>query len=156
MKRIAVTGGRHYRNRRAVQSALERVYGKHGPFILVHGGATGADALAAVWAVRKGLELVMYAADWKRYGRRAGPLRNRAMVDSGLDGLVAFPGGRGTADMTRAAISAGVPVWAPVKPVCPGCKGQGDLRLPSHGGDNQDFIETDCPTCKGTGVEPWI
>ena len=50
-------------------------------------------------------------ADWKRYGRGAGPARNQAMlVEFNPQLLVAFPGGKGTADMVRRAQKAGVRV----------------------------------------------
>lgn len=113
MKRIGVTGGRDYRGWDDVCAALEAVMTKHGPFVLVQGAATGADALAARWAGLVPLQVDPFPADWDKYGLGAGPLRNQAMVDSGLDGLVAFPGGRGTADMVRRARKAGVPVWFP-------------------------------------------
>lgn len=44
-------------------------------------------------------------------GKAAGPIRNQRMLDEGKpDLVVAFPGGRGTADMVRRAKAAGVPV----------------------------------------------
>ena len=45
-----------------------------------------------------------YPADWKKYGKSAGPLRNQRMIDEGKpDLVVAFPGGVGTADMISRA-----------------------------------------------------
>jgi hypothetical protein len=53
----------------------------------------------------------VYVAQWKKHGRAAGPIRNQRMLDKGKpDLVVAFPGGRGTADMIRRAERAGVPV----------------------------------------------
>jgi hypothetical protein len=53
----------------------------------------------------------VYVAQWKKHGRAAGPIRNQRMLDEGKpDLVVAFPGGRGTADMIRRAERAGVPV----------------------------------------------
>ena len=44
-----------------------------------------------------------------RNGRKAGPIRNQQMLDEGRPSLVvAFPGGRGMADMVRRARNAGV------------------------------------------------
>ena len=55
-----------------------------------------------------------YPAQWDVYGRRAGPIRNQEMIDEGKpDGVVAFPGGKGTADMVRRAEAAGLKVWFP-------------------------------------------
>ena len=50
-----------------------------------------------------------YVADWATHGKKAGPLRNQRMIDEGHPDLViAFPGGKGTDDMTRRALAAGV------------------------------------------------
>jgi hypothetical protein len=78
--------------------------------VLVHGAASGADAMAGRWAGANGVSVTTFPADWNRYGRSAGPRRNQAMVDSEPDLVVAFPGGRGTADMVRRAEAAGIRV----------------------------------------------
>jgi hypothetical protein len=51
-----------------------------------------------------------FPADWKRHGKSAGPLRNQEMLDAAPDLVIAFPGGRGTADMVRRAKSVNVKV----------------------------------------------
>lgn len=49
---------------------------------LVHGGCkTGADAMAAQWALRNMVHQVPFEADWKRHGNSAGPKRNMDMID---------------------------------------------------------------------------
>ena len=58
-----------------------------------------ADAMAVAWAKSRGVRCIGFLANWREFGRAAGPMRNAQMVAYGLDGLVAFPGGRGTADM---------------------------------------------------------
>ena len=72
-------------------------------------------ACAAAWAAARGVPARVWPADWARFGRAAGPLRSRAMLAaaaaSGRCGLVAFPGGRGTAAAVAAARSLGVGVW---------------------------------------------
>lgn len=50
-------------------------------------------------------------ADWSKYGKAAGPMRNQKMLDEYKpDLVVALPGGRGTADMVSRARVAGVEV----------------------------------------------
>jgi hypothetical protein len=55
-----------------------------------------------------------YAAkrgQYQEYGKGAGPRRNKQMIEEGNPDLViAFPGGRGTADMINRARAAGVRV----------------------------------------------
>ena len=55
-----------------------------------------------------GFEVECHTAQWAKYGKAAGPMRNQEMLDSGIDLVVAFPGGRGTADMLDKARLAGV------------------------------------------------
>jgi hypothetical protein len=55
--------------------------------------------------------VVRYPADWARHGNAAGLVRNQQMLDDGKPDLaVAFPGGKGTADMVRRARKAGIPI----------------------------------------------
>jgi hypothetical protein len=115
--RVLVCGGRNYENKEHVWSVLDEICNPEGDFLpirpvtIIHGGAEGADLLADGWAVHNWVEIEEYLADWDTYGRAAGPIRNQRMLDEGKPDLViAFPGGRGTADMVRRARAAGMPV----------------------------------------------
>ena len=72
---------------------------------LFNGGATGVDASAWGWGEYRGLAMRKYNADWTKYGKRAGPIRNAQMVDdAGKDGiLIAFMGGVGTTNIVNYA-----------------------------------------------------
>ena len=118
--RILVCGGRDFTDRDKVWRTLDGVfpisepdaYGNYLPLgTLIHGACpTGADHLADEYAVVNWLGLETYPPDWS-LGRKAGPIRNQRMLDEGKpDLVVAFPGGRGTADMVRRARQSGVPV----------------------------------------------
>lgn len=113
--RLLVCGGRDYNDRRGVFRSLDRLLTKRQVVTLIHGAAPGADSLAAQWAKERGIEQIACPAEWEKYGKRAGPLRNAHMLTLNPDGLVAFPGGRGTADMVMQAINAGLNVWHPIK-----------------------------------------
>lgn len=108
---VLVCGGRDYSNASNVHYALNCIYAMKGEPIVLHGGARGADALAASWCELLGVPQRVFLPDWSRHGRRAGPLRNEQMLTDGKpDLVVAFPGGHGTADMVRRAKAAGVRV----------------------------------------------
>lgn len=78
---------------------------------IIHGGALGADEGAGYWAHGEGIPAVRFPANWRKHGKAAGPIRNAKMIADGKpDVVIAFPGGRGTADMIRQAEAAGVPV----------------------------------------------
>lgn len=103
--RIGVTGGRRYKNFDKIYATLKLFdYAPPGGHTLVHGGAPGADSLASgIVSESFYWQQELFAADWDRFGKGAGPKRNQAMVDSGLGILIAFQGGPGTEDMVRRA-----------------------------------------------------
>lgn len=113
MTRVLVCGGRDYNNAKKVDEVLDSLHAEtcEGISHIVHGGAKGADALAGRWADTNDVPAIVFPADWKRHGPAAGPIRNEQMIWEGKpDLVVAFPGGRGTADMVRRAHSADINV----------------------------------------------
>jgi len=71
---------------------------------VVSGCARGADTLGERWAADHGVPVARFAAEWDKYQRAAGPIRNRQMAEY-AEGLIALPVGeaRGTRDMIRQA-----------------------------------------------------
>lgn len=107
--RVLVCGGRDFRQRDLLNATFRPLFPKLSAIIC--GGAPGADTLAWDWAWENRVTCYRYMADWKTHGKAAGPIRNQQMIDEGKPDLViAFPGGRGTADMVRRAKAAGVEV----------------------------------------------
>ena len=107
--RVLVCGGRAYADRQTLYGALDTLHSQHKFEIVIAGGARGADTLAEEWAKERGVTTKIYQADWAGLGRKAGPIRNQRMLDEGVPQLVvAFPGGRGTADMTSRARKVGI------------------------------------------------
>lgn len=117
LKRVLVCGGRKLSDYDLVAAAMERVRSRIGNrLVVVTGGASGADALAAQWAAVNNLPYWTFPADWDAAPKAGGPIRNREMLENAEpDYGVAFPGGNGTADMVAVLEQAGVPVWK-VKP----------------------------------------
>jgi len=109
--RVLVCGGRNYNDRMTVQAVLDKLHNAKGIDLIIEGGAKGADRMAQDWAAQRMVECEHYPADWENQGSFAGPARNKRMLDEGQPDLViAFPGGRGTANMIRQARKAGVEV----------------------------------------------
>lgn len=116
--RVLVCGGRDYFNADHVHNTLCRIDAERGPITcVIHGAATGADTEAMRWAQMmatipgRTITLAPFVPDWRTHGKAAGPMRNRRMIEQGRPGLViAFPGGKGTADMVRRSRLAGIEV----------------------------------------------
>src|SRR5262252_2212785 len=130
---ILVTGSRAGVAYKEVDEALCRVWdywGDRDAFVIVHGGARGADQLAALWCKRNGVRDEVHPAIWKvddntdpsairtrpdgsTYNVRAGFERNQRMLEAHeYVSIIAFPRGaaRGTNDMIQRARQAGYPL----------------------------------------------
>ena len=124
--RVLVCGGREFGFTRSTDPRLKEIANdqfmfifdkldqfleQHDVEILIAGGANGADDLAESWAKLNNIKTEIYPADWEKYGKRAGYVRNKEMLESGKpDIILAFPGGQGTKNMIQLGLDAGVPV----------------------------------------------
>lgn len=106
--RIMVTGGREFNNYALAKATLDKYLKQTDT--LVHGGCRGCDLLCAKVASEIGAETEEHKADWNKYGRAAGPIRNREMLESGIDLVIAFPGGKGTNNAIKSAQAFGTPI----------------------------------------------
>lgn len=78
---------------------------------IIAGKAKGVDTAAINWAICNWVLFEEYPADWKKYPKAAGPIRNQQMIDEGKPDLgIAFPGGKGTKDMVSRLRKAKIPV----------------------------------------------
>lgn len=125
--RLLVCGGRDYGYRYSEETnkkerykpeidrlyrALDTVWATIGrPLVIIEGEQRGADLLAREWAEEKGLEVRGFPADWDKYQKKAGFIRNKQMIDEGKPhAVLAFPGGIGTRMMVQLAKRYNVPV----------------------------------------------
>lgn len=115
--KIIVAGSRDFTDEYAVHEAffdaLNEFNIKDGNEIeIVSGGAKGVDRLGEDLASAYGFKLKIFPADWDKYGRRAGPLRNIQMGDY-ADILVAIRknNSRGTTHMINYMLELGKPVF---------------------------------------------
>ncbi len=104
-------GSRNYSNREKIRNKIFEIK----PSIVIHGNANGADRLAAEIALNLEIEVMSFPANWSKFGRAAGPIRNQQMLDEGKpDRAIGFSddweNSKGSNDMYKRCIKAGIPV----------------------------------------------
>lgn len=113
MMKVLVTGDRNWDD---LEAMAERLSFLPSRSVIVEGEAPGADTMARLIGEQLGFEVRKYPADWAKYKRAAGPIRNQQMLDSEgpFDLVIAFHKdlrtSKGTLDMVKRALRAGVPV----------------------------------------------
>jgi len=60
---------------------------------IISGRQKGADLLGECWAKERNIHIEPFPADWKKYGKSAGPIRNKQMAEYG-DYLILFWDGK--------------------------------------------------------------
>ena len=97
--KVLVCGGRDYNDYDVLKCVMEKVMDCYSAEVkvVISGLAKGGDKLGEKWAEENNIEVEGYRAEWNKYGKRAGWLRNVRMADEGRPNvIVALPGGRGT------------------------------------------------------------
>ena len=118
--KVLVTGDRNWTDRAAIKLWLE-VLREIGYTHLIEGEARGADTMAREEGEKLGFKIVNrdentrgFPAEWDKYHRGAGPIRNREMLDQKPDLVLAFhhdlTKSKGTADCVREARKRGIEV----------------------------------------------
>jgi len=114
--RLLVCGGRDFTDRDKLENILEGFEFENIIECVIEGEAPGADTMAREWAEGIGIDVKKFPADWKRYGRAAGPKRNQQMLVEGKPTYAfAFYDrprqfSKGTADMVTRLKKAGITV----------------------------------------------
>lgn len=81
--------------------------------LIISGGAAGVDQAAIDIALIDGIPYTIFDADWDRYGKRAGPVRNQLMAEALPDSLIALPDKEsiGTWDMINRMMERDLPCF---------------------------------------------
>lgn len=102
--KVIIAGGRDFDDYRLLQRTCNWVFKDVDDLEIVSGGAKGADRLGERYAKEIGLTPTVMKAEWDKYGKSAGGIRNSKMAEY-ADALIAFFDGssRGTSDMIKKA-----------------------------------------------------
>jgi len=99
--RTVIFGSRDFTNTALLNKALDQLHEVYKFSLVIDGVARGVDTLAHNWAVRNCIPTAREPAQWNKYGKAAGPIRNELMITKYHPELaIAFPGGNGTRHMT--------------------------------------------------------
>jgi hypothetical protein len=107
--KVLVCGDRNWEDEELIQQIFNTMPSLSA---IVHGNCRGADKLAGKVASRMGIEVFPIPAQWKKYGKKAGPIRNSQMLEEHPDIrlIVALhddiDSSKGTSDMILKALSA--------------------------------------------------
>lgn len=117
MYKVLICGSRFYTDYKKILQYVRSLKDTaiHENIVIVAGGAMGADTLAVKAAVSCGFSFREYPAQWEKYGKKAGPIRNQTMLDMEKPDIVAafheaIESSKGTKDMVSRARKSGVPV----------------------------------------------
>jgi hypothetical protein len=116
VRRIIVCGDREWDDREYLERELDAYHARYPIDVVIQGRARGADAMAEAWARERGIAVMPFEADWRRYRYGAGPIRNGEMLNIGRPcAVIAFhrdlTRSKGTASMVGLARAAGVPTY---------------------------------------------
>lgn len=115
---LEIAGSRDFSNVSLFRSTIRKYLSDIEDEIeIISGGCSGADTMGEWFAEDNNLKLTVFEADWNKYGRAAGPIRNEQMAkyaaeaDRGI--LIAFPIGKspGTRNMIKLANQYGLEVY---------------------------------------------
>lgn len=113
--RVIVCGSRTFEDRKLCFETLNQVLDGVTDVEIVSGHAKGADMFGEEYGDLHGFKVSIFKPDWKMYGRGAGPVRNRRMLEYALEDkalVIAFWDGKskGTKNMMNLADKAGADV----------------------------------------------
>lgn len=108
---VIVAGGRQFSDYNLLKTTLDKLFSTRKPTAIVCGEAKGADTLGKKYAEEHRIPVISMPADWNKYGKQAGYIRNEEMAKK-AQALVAFWDGSssGTKHMIETAKAKGMPV----------------------------------------------
>ena len=105
--KLIIAGGRNFTNYQKLTETCDTILRDQTNIEIVSGTSKGADQLGEKYAKQKGYKLTKFPADWNKFGKAAGPIRNQQMANY-ANALIAFWDGKskGTKNMIVRARSS--------------------------------------------------
>ena len=108
--KLIIAGGRDFKIEHFEWEKLRMFILGNNVTEIVSGGARGADKIGEDAAKVLNISLKIFPANWKAYGKSAGFRRNKQMAKY-ADGVLLFPGGKGTEHMYNIAQTEGLKIF---------------------------------------------
>lgn len=109
--KLAVIGSRGFCDFEKLNSELTILNTSKKISVIISGGAKGADSLAENWAKEHGIPVRVILPDWKKFGRGAGPIRNKLIIDECEQSIAFWDGqSKGTLQAINYAKEKKVPI----------------------------------------------
>jgi hypothetical protein len=93
--RIIIAGSRNFNDYNLLKTKCDYFLKNKRSVEIDSGAAAGADALGEKYAAENGFALKLFPADWGKYSKAAGAIRNREMAKY-ADALILFWDGQST------------------------------------------------------------
>ena len=108
---VIIAGSRTYNNYNEAKNYLDKAFSNKKPTSIICGMARGADMLGYRYAKENNIPVLEYPAEWFKYGKSAGYIRNSNMATN-ADALIAFWDGKskGTKNMIEIAKKHNMPI----------------------------------------------
>lgn len=115
--KLLVCGDRKYNDYETLKKILTTVVETmpKDQIIIINGDATGADTLSSSFAKDQDLKCKLFPAEWRKYGDKAGPIRNWKMIQEKPKQVIAFHNdifnSKGTKGMIKISLSENIPTF---------------------------------------------
>lgn len=108
--RTIIAGSRNCNNYDDLLNAIEEI--GWCPSVVISGTANGVDEMGERWAIEHDIPLEKYPAQWEKYGKQAGYLRNKQMAEN-AEALLALWNGKskGTKHMIDIAFNKNLKIF---------------------------------------------
>lgn len=112
--KIIIAGGRDFMDYNLLKEKTDKILQEKKvthKIVIISGCARGADTLGLRYASENAFDVEEYPADWNKYGKKAGYVRNVEMAEN-ADALIAFWDGKskGTKHMIDIATERNLPI----------------------------------------------
>ena len=89
--KLGIVGSRDFDDEEFIFETI-KLYGIKNIDLIVSGGCKGPDLIAEKFAKENNIGTLIFKPDWKKYGRAAGPIRNKSIIENSDELLVFWDG----------------------------------------------------------------